>query len=83
MPLVQGTYVNPGWVNDTAPAIDAVELNAMSDTIAGNQAALPHEYVNHTIVPATVISQEQYRELVESGTVDPTILYLVYEGDGG
>ena len=33
MPIVNGKYVNPGWVNDTTPAINAAELNAMSTTL--------------------------------------------------
>lgn len=36
MPLNSaGTYVNPGWVDETAPALDADELNAMSNAIQG------------------------------------------------
>lgn len=34
MPINNGKYVNPGWVNATTPAIAAAELNAMSNTIA-------------------------------------------------
>ena len=30
-----GQYENPGWQNDTAPALNATELNAMSNAIAG------------------------------------------------
>lgn len=29
----QGKYINPGWMNDGPPAIDAAELNAISDTL--------------------------------------------------
>lgn len=82
MPIVSGAYVNPGWVDDQAPAINATELNAMSDTIAGNQAALPHLYQAGTIVPSTVISKADYDALEQSGQVDPNVLYLVYEGAG-
>ena len=35
MPLVNGQYAAPTWVNDSAPAINASELNAMSGAIAG------------------------------------------------
>lgn len=35
MPLVNGQYVAPTWVNDNPPAINAAELNAMSGAIAG------------------------------------------------
>lgn len=37
MPLTNGRYTSPTWVNGQAPAIDAAELQAMTDTIAGNQ----------------------------------------------
>lgn len=33
MPLVNGKYKNPQWVNGGPPAIDAQELNAISDTL--------------------------------------------------
>lgn len=37
MPIQNGKYVNPGWVDGQEPAIDAEELNAMSDTIASTE----------------------------------------------
>lgn len=33
MPITNGRYVNPGWVNGQPPAINASELNAISDTL--------------------------------------------------
>lgn len=33
MPIVNGKYKNPGWENNTAPAIDETELNALSGTV--------------------------------------------------
>lgn len=33
MPIENGKYVNPGWVDNAPPSIDAAELNAMSDTL--------------------------------------------------
>lgn len=33
MPIVNGKYQNPGWVNGQRPAIDAAELNAISNTL--------------------------------------------------
>lgn len=33
MPIHNGKYINPGWVNNGPPAIDAAELNAISDTL--------------------------------------------------
>lgn len=37
MPIINGKYTNPGWVNNSAPALDANELNAMSSAIEQNQ----------------------------------------------
>lgn len=34
MPIINGAYVSPNWVNGGAPAIDQTELRAMSNTIA-------------------------------------------------
>lgn len=33
MPIVNGKYKNPGWVNNQPPRINASELNAISDTL--------------------------------------------------
>ena len=33
MPIVNGKYKTPGWVNGQRPAINAVELNAISYTL--------------------------------------------------
>ena len=33
MPIKDGKYKNPNWVNGGPPAIDADELNAISDTL--------------------------------------------------
>lgn len=33
MPIQNGKYINPGWVNGAPPAIDMAELNAISDTL--------------------------------------------------
>lgn len=37
MPIVNGQYQNPGWVDGQEPAIDAEELNAISNSIVSNQ----------------------------------------------
>ena len=37
MPISGGKYVSPTWHNNAAPALDAAELQAMTDTIEGNQ----------------------------------------------
>ena len=34
MPRSNGVYSNPGWVNGTTPAINATEMNAISDTLS-------------------------------------------------
>ena len=33
MPIVNGKYQNPGWVNDSTPPISAENLNDISDTL--------------------------------------------------
>lgn len=40
MPISGGKYVAPTWVDNGPPAIDATELQAMSDSIVNNQSAL-------------------------------------------
>ena len=37
MPISGGKYVSPTWHNNAAPALDAAELQAMTDTIEENQ----------------------------------------------
>lgn len=45
MPIVDGKYVAPTWINKQAPAINATELNAISQTL---------EYVNDSVFCETV-----------------------------
>ena len=33
MPINNGAYANPGWVNSTTPAMNATEMNAISNTL--------------------------------------------------
>lgn len=40
MPIVNNAYSAPTWANGASPAINATELQAMSDTIEGNQNRL-------------------------------------------
>ena len=40
MPISGGKYVAPTWRNNAAPAIDAAELQAMSDTLESNDEAV-------------------------------------------
>lgn len=35
MPLVDGQYTNPGFVNDSAPALNASEVNALATAVEG------------------------------------------------
>ena len=37
MPIVDGSYVAPTWVNDNPPAMDAAEMQALTDTVEANQ----------------------------------------------
>ena len=39
MPIKDGKYKNPNWVNGGPPAIDADELNAISSTLESLDAA--------------------------------------------
>lgn len=95
MPMSGSQYVAPTWVNDNEPAIDASELQAMSDTIEANQTAL-ETTVNSTgdtmtgplIAGGTqALNTPQVRNIIASNT-DLTAgssslatgqLYLVYE----
>lgn len=38
MPISGGSYVSPTWTNDASPAINAAELQAITDTLAVNGA---------------------------------------------
>lgn len=39
MPMQNGKYVSPTWVNGQPPALNATELNAMTQTIENNQVS--------------------------------------------
>lgn len=43
MPISGGKYVAPTWVDNSYPAIDADELQAMSNSIVNNQNALDNK----------------------------------------
>lgn len=51
MPIVNGKYVNPIWVNESTPAINATELNAMSDAL---ERLDEMNFVPQILVDATV-----------------------------
>lgn len=40
MPIVDNKYQNPGWNENSKPAINSAELNAMSDSIVSNQTGI-------------------------------------------
>ena len=42
MPIVDGKYVAPKWVNGQNPPIDAQEMQAICDSVAKNQAPTSH-----------------------------------------
>ena len=42
MPIVNGNYVAPTWVNGTNPPIDAQEMQAICDSVAKNQTPTNH-----------------------------------------
>ena len=42
MPIVDGKYVAPTWVNGQNPPIDAQEMQAICDSVAKNQAPTSH-----------------------------------------
>lgn len=45
MPIVNGLYVSPDWKDDQAPALDAEELSAMSNTLEKLDNPLPALHV--------------------------------------
>lgn len=48
MPIQNGKYVAPTWVNGAAPAIDATELQAMSDSIQNRNGGVKTELARFT-----------------------------------
>jgi hypothetical protein len=40
MPIVNGSYVTPSWVNGTSPAIEAAELTDLGNAVVQNQTAI-------------------------------------------
>lgn len=56
MPIVNGKYVNPIWVNESNPSINATELNAMSDALErlDEMSFVPQILVDATVTGALV-----------------------------
>ncbi|MBO5918760.1 MAG: hypothetical protein J6Q14_08350 [Oscillospiraceae bacterium] len=71
MPMYQGNYVAPVWINNMAPAIDDTELLAMSGTIQASQilkgSGPPTQYT-------TGVPGQRYADV---STTPPTIYKLV------
>lgn len=67
MPITNGNYVAPDWVNGQAPAINDAELTAMSQTIQGSQILVG------TTAPTQYVSGEVGQLYVDVSTTPPTI----------
>lgn len=71
MPMYQGNYVAPVWINNMAPAIDETELLAMSGTIQASQmltgSGPPTQYTSG-------VAGQRYADV---STTPPTIYRLV------
>lgn len=46
MPIIDGKYVAPTWINGQNPSIDAQEMQDICDSLAKNQAPTNHASVN-------------------------------------
>lgn len=65
MPIVNGKYVAPTWKNGAAPAIDATELQAMSDSIQNRNGGVKTEIARFTssgtwTVPSGITKVDAY-----------------------
>lgn len=63
MPIVNGQYQAPTWVNGQRPPINAEELQAMSDTLQNAGVVTLQDFFNHREI---VSSQTQADKLVQS-----------------
>lgn len=70
MPISGGKYVSPTWHNNAAPALDAAELQAMTDTIEENQESIS-EILNDGICH---IGAGSYIGTGGSGSGSPTVI---------
>lgn len=71
MPMYQGNYVAPVWINNMAPAINETELLAMSQTIQGSQI------LKGTGAPTQYTSGVAGQRYADMNSTPPTIYRLV------
>lgn len=77
MPMSGSNYVAPTWVDNAPPAIDAAELQAMSDAIEANQAELVN--LQSTAVSGTYTGDGDSSQYISLG-FRPTAVLVVYRG---
>lgn len=64
MPMSGSNYVAPTWVDNAPPAIDAAELQAISDTIENNQEEISNlESTKSTVVSGTYTGNVSFASL--------------------
>lgn len=72
MPISGGKYVAPTWHDNAAPAIDATELQAMSDTLEGNDEAI--EALQEAISGSSKIAIGSYVGTGQYGSSNPNVV---------
>ena len=77
MPISGGKYVSPTWHNNAAPALDAAELQAMTDTIEENQNAV--EAIQAAISGAAKVAVGSYAGTGAYGQANPNTLTFDFE----
>ena len=68
MPLNGNTYVAPTWRNGGPPALDAAELQAISDSIVRNQTGVGSLQTNMSGVQAAVAALQGDKVQIEAGS---------------
>lgn len=86
MPIVNGKYQNPHWVNGGPPALDAAELNAISDTLekvdSGNGGG-NYQQGNGILIDDDTISTRLSTQQGNVATFGPDGGLYVPESSGG